>query len=496
MADVKIVKTEIHDTDMMEKLLNDNSISQELKARLLEYKKFIKHHTNEVEVVYHDAKGLDATELGRSYVHYNKGLQSFPKIVRNPLIQKYYFDIDMENAHYNLMVKMGKDWRVPTENIEYYCNNRDACLKMISDDRNEAKTQFLKVAYGGNIDLDVRVIGKVDESDEKTEVVEIPKAVDVVDENKKRGFELMERIKIEVDTMMDVCYGKYENLHKYLKKNTNRKASLFSIVLQTEERKCLIAIDEFLRNNGRRADILMFDGLNVRKCPDEQKFPEDLLRKAEIHVFNTTGHKIKLAEKPIEHNFVETIENVKLTNDINATRKLVSLLGNNVTKYGKTVYYFDVDTGMWSPDETVCRSWIMKFESQLVFKHGKNKITDYGGNQRNISLMMKGISTVVKSSNFLKDRENSSIGKLLFADGIYNFDTNTFTKGFDLNIVFYKRISRNFPTERNELLIAQINHILFVDAFDVDGHREAGEYLKRALCNALYGNFLGKNFTL
>jgi hypothetical protein len=138
--DLHIVKYELYDPDVMEQLLRDvdNFSKQDLK-RLKLYKKS-RLHGNSIEVVYHYGKGCEENQLGRLYVKNNIGLQSFPFDIRNPLLEKNYWDIDGENMHY-------------VNNIKYYCSNRDQCLQQLSSDRKIAKTAFLKVAYGGNIKL-------------------------------------------------------------------------------------------------------------------------------------------------------------------------------------------------------------------------------------------------------------------------------------------------------------------------------------------------------
>jgi phage/plasmid-associated DNA primase len=162
------------------------------------------------------------------------------------------------------------------------------------------------------------------------------------------------------------------------------------------------------------------------------------------------------------------------------------------------IHFFDEKTGMWCKEiehniDPIFEQWVKKFRKQLVFKV-KNKILDYGGNRRNINLMKTFLGSETESSTFMKDRKHSSIGKLLFANGYYDFNTNTFTKGFNKNIVFFKCIRRNFPETRNEALIKTVHDLLFVNAFDVKGYKEAGEYLKKALCCSLYGNYRDKKF--
>ena len=112
---------------------------------------------------------------------------------------------------------------------------------------------------------------------------------------------ILKKIEKEVGTMMDTCYSKFEQYHNLVTKKDNKKASLFALILQTEERNCLLALDEFLKKNGRSADVLIHDGLEVRKLENETIFPEVLLRGGEKAIFDKTGHTVKLAEKEIAH---------------------------------------------------------------------------------------------------------------------------------------------------------------------------------------------------
>ena len=95
----------------------------------------------------------DDNQLGRLFPNDGLGLQSFRFDIRNPLTKKYYWDIDMENAHYCIAERWCDKFDIPCSNLSHYINNRDECLKLISDSRKKAKTEFLKILYGGDIKL-------------------------------------------------------------------------------------------------------------------------------------------------------------------------------------------------------------------------------------------------------------------------------------------------------------------------------------------------------
>jgi phage/plasmid-associated DNA primase len=95
--------------------------------------------------------------------------------------------------------------------------------------------------------------------------------------------------------------------------------------------------------------------------------------------------------------------------------------------------------------------------------------------------------------DFFGKNADTSRGKLLFSDGIYDFDTNTFTEGFNPSIVFKHRIDRPYPKVRNDEMIATVLKVLFKDTFLVD-EMEASHYLRKAIARALYGDYQNKAF--
>lgn len=478
MSDLHIVKFELFDVDVMEKLLRDtDSFSKADLNRLRTYKKH-RLHGNSVQVVYFYGKGLETFQLGRLYAKNNIGLQSFPRDIRNPLLEKYYWDIDIENCHYCLMIKLGNEWNIKTEFIKYYCDNRAKCLLEVSDDRRIAKTLFLKVAFGGNVKL-------YNESYED------------VKEPAEDKLKILKQIEKEVEILMELCYLKHPQYHKLVAKKDNKKASLFALILQTEERKCLLALDEYLKSQGRQADILIHDGLEVRKVENEIKFPEELLRNSEKYILSKTGHVVKLAQKNLECSIKEVKDCI--IDDVYATETFISLLGNKIKKDGDSIYFFNESNGLYECGEDAFFNAIVTVKDKLIFTEiidGKSKTINYGGVVRNMMNIKKLLPSQVIDDNFITNNLDTSTGKLLFSNGIYDFKTDTFTEGFDPKIVFFKRINRPFIKERNEEVIKTINKILFIDAFDENNGKLAGEYLKKALCMAIYGDYRRKKFYL
>ena len=61
----------------------------------------------------------------------------------------------MENAHYNLMLTLGKEWNIKTDHIKYYCDNRDL--------REELYHEYVtRASEIGSPDLDnTQIISKI-----------------------------------------------------------------------------------------------------------------------------------------------------------------------------------------------------------------------------------------------------------------------------------------------------------------------------------------------
>jgi hypothetical protein len=295
-----------------------------------------------------------------------------------------------------------------------------------------------------------------------------------------------------------MCYGKYPEYHNSIKKRDNPKVSLFALILQTEELKCLLTLDEYLYSQGRQTDVLIHDGLEVIKKENELNLPEELLRGGEKAIKDKTGYSVKLVQKEYENKYRKNeLKEKIIIDDVYATRKFISLMKDNISRDNGEVYYFNDDNGMWEKGETAFKTAIIKVKDQMIFtdySESKPKTINYGGKLANMKLIENLVLSQLSEDNFISKNIDSSMGKLLFADGYYDFYENKFNEGFNNKIVFLKRINRLFPTERNEKLINEVNRILFIDAFDFENGLESGEYLKKVLCIGLIGDYYRKKF--
>ena len=473
-------RDEYYDPDVMDAILLDTgSFGHKDLGNLSRYKKN-RVHGNKVRVQYTFGRGCEKNQLGRLYAKGGLGIQSFPFDIRNPLLDRNYWDIDMENAHYILLAKLGDDWGVKTDAIHQYISNRGEELKKVSENRGVAKTAFLKVAYGGNIKLHNEFYndGIAPEGD----------------------MTLLKRIETEMKVIVDLCWVKYAQYQKVVKNKTNPKFSLFALILQTEERKCLMAMMEYLETQKRYMGVLIHDGGAIRKLPDEEAFPTELLVGCEAAILKATGYSHRILHKPYKHSFVMKNEDLLdpsvLVNDSFAATEFAKLCGSNIVLDTGVVWVFDNATGMWSCEESHIRRLITGYKRKLVWRQMSEngiRVFDYSGKVKAThDLIVKLPDVLPRQDGYFHARISSDVGKLLFPDGIYDFKTGEFVERFDPNIVFRHAMPRKFP-RRDMEKIAELERLIFTEAFAVQDHANT---LRHSLMRAAIGDYKRRALTV
>jgi len=447
-TDLAIVKIEEYDPNVMDAIQCDKRFSAKDLRNISLYKKGRSHGSN-VQVIYTFGKGLEGVQLGRLYP--KLGLQNFPHDIRNPLLDLNYFDCDITNAHYTLLLKLTNDWGLKNTALRQYVENRDTELTKVSSNRRVAKNAFLKVAYGGNIRL---------YNEHYNDLT-----------NPEGDITLLTEIEVEIEKIVDYVWNTNEKYQKLVKKKVHPKFSLFSYILQTEERKCLLEADAYCKSQGRTVGIYIHDGFGLRKLPNETYCPADLLIGMSQHIEKVLGYKLTFVGKHFEHNFnipeTKTLPIGTIVDDVFAAQKFAEWMGDTLRKEND-LYIFDEKTGIWSRDENILNQRITDAGSILHFRtmneQGLITICNYSGSVKLRENMKKVLKTVVAQTEFLEKGRSKSFAKLLFQDGVYDFQNDTFNKGFNKDIVFDFAIS--YPhCESNDVDEYFVMKHLFIEPF-------------------------------
>lgn len=215
-------------------------------------------------------------KLGYGRYYGNKGsIEMLKKDIRATLCSKYYIDIDISNCHPCLIVQLAENkYNLTMPNLKQYVHNRksiinDSCLNYNMTPES-VKTLILKILYNGIINQTVPNIFK----------------------------DIQKEMKLFTSTLVNS--NTHRELFEYCKTNKdNVYGSFAAFVVQTEERKCLDAIIQYLNENGYSVDVLAYDGCMIRHSDID-------LTEIETFVMNATGYRITLARKEmVPINFEE-----------------------------------------------------------------------------------------------------------------------------------------------------------------------------------------------
>lgn len=275
--DMSVVKNEVFDLNVLMWLITEahreGKVSDDEKDRLRKYYKKARNG-NQVETYYVLGKKCKSEFIGRWCIKQGLGLQGFRREIRNALSRKFYWDIDMENAQPTILLQICQRNGWACEKLKFYCDNRKEILQQLVEhlktDRDDAKQRITALLFGNMTISDLTTFIK---------------------------DELFPELRLHMKNVM-VAYPK-ETAYVKRTKEPNVAGKVLSAVLQTEERKCLMALDRSLTKLGRRLDVLIHDGGLVRKLENEEAFDEAILRQAEADIKAIAGYDVKLAVKPM-----------------------------------------------------------------------------------------------------------------------------------------------------------------------------------------------------
>jgi hypothetical protein len=363
------VKTELFDVDVLQKLVIKDGITAKDKADLQRYRRR-RINGNQVMIQYDYGKDWKKVKLGRLYPSPAVGLTIFPKDIRAALAQKYYWDIDIENAQPTMLLTTATKYKVECPALLQYCENRETILQEIQVNhtlnRDEAKTLCISVLFGGYRDqhpILPTIYSELKDLSQKI-ALEFPKVIKIAKDNDA----------------------------------VNPYATCLSVYIQNEERLVLQAIDEFFTQKERHLDVLIFDGGLLRKLDTETTPPLTLLQDAEAFVLEKTGYSIHLTNKPMTHTFdFGTKELIYPTttviDDLFACKKFVELNPETFVRDGNETFMVNPATGLWGlVTFTDVKKILSGCFSDMNFKQeSANGIRsfNYGGNLKNIKAMVE-----------------------------------------------------------------------------------------------------------
>ena len=363
-------KTEMFDVNMA-KYITAQSIDSEDKKKI---QKMLKNKERGCYLNIHYILGKASKQnaygkkfLGRIMPMGNYGLQTLSGDIRRALSKPFYWDLDIVNAQGEILNQMAQMNGWSNTYLTELCINRDAIFEDIMKEsninRSQVKVIFLSLFFGG-----------------------------ACYENYSSWIK--EKFYPEIEAMMINLSNMYPTLKTDCekKKKQNALGSCCAIILQTEERKCLVCLDRFLSINGRSMDTFIHDGGLVLKLKDETEFPPLLIKQAEQYLLDNTGYTLKLLTKSMESTF-------KLPINITDDKTYIGVKG----EFEKRVFLCIGES---------CFYWIYERDVKIFSK--SDLITSYQG-----SKYSEIIDGVVKEFSFIKKwLDDDSKRKFVYVDTV------------------------------------------------------------------------------
>jgi len=207
-----------------------------------------------------------AGKLGWGRLYGTKGsLETLEKECRGTLCDEYYYDLDIVNCHFVLLSQFAKDKHAKDlPEVDRYIGDRESFFNEAGGSRDDAKQEIIRILYGGLT---------------------------------KNEFLLPLSAETKKFSKFLSTLPEYSELFAACKCKDNVYGSFLSFVLQTEERKCMLAMKECLEKLGWSVDVLAYDGVMVRK--NEKLDLNTAMKRVEVSIKEVVGYEVSIINKPM-----------------------------------------------------------------------------------------------------------------------------------------------------------------------------------------------------
>ena len=399
--------------------------------------------------------------IGRFFAKGSLSLQSLPRQIRHTIAKEFYYDIDIVNCHPIILYQYCNKNNIKTPKLKEYIDDRDKILNEIIEKnqitKEEAKKLILKITNGGEHNQSKCLFIR----DYYDEIKEIQELICKIPENEK--------------------YVKIGKKNSDKKNGYNKNGSSVNVLLTDIENNILNCMIDYLKNKNiiNKNVVLVFDGLMILK--DDIKQPlEDIIKELQEYIKNKIDYDMKIILKEMNEDIIIKEEDIierEITNN-----EIIAMSDNEASdilleklkeKYKLCICdnkkYMKINN-IWTNDEQTIENTLMKICAELNIKQYKhcfdtkaieptleidgntyylNKFVTYSANYINAKNIIKLLYCKIEIDNDLNNKiYNSTLKKLCFNNGYYDFNQMKFINNFD-NIETNIKINMDYP-KRND----------------------------------------------
>ena len=399
--------------------------------------------------------------IGRFFAKGSLSLQSLPRQIRHTIAKEFYYDIDIVNCHPIILYQYCKKNNIKTPKLKEYIDDRDKILNEIIENnqitKEEAKKLILKITNGGEHNKSKCLFIR----DYYDEIKEIHELICKIPENEK--------------------YVKIGKKNSDKKNGYNKNGSSVNVLLTDIENNILNCMIDYLKNKNiiNKNVVLVFDGLMILK--DDIKQPlEDIIKELQEYIKNKIDYDMKIILKEMNEDIIideEDIPEREITNN-----EIIAMSDNEASdilleklkeKYKLCICdnkkYMKINN-IWINDDKTIEETLINICLELNIKQYKhcfdtktieptleidgntyylNKFITYSANYINAKNIVKALNGKIETDNDLNNKiYNSTLKKLCFNNGYYDFNQMKFINNFD-NIETNIKINMDYP-KRND----------------------------------------------
>eukprot|EP01048_Picozoa_sp_COSAG05_P017854 COSAG05_NODE_2511_length_2962_cov_2.243451_1_plen_823_part_00 len=412
---------------------------------------------NSIDVTYNDCGigRLESEQISEKHTTTVRQINMWND-AKHACLHGVYHDVDVKCAHPTFLWQILKQENLKYEQCKHYADNSQhilsALTKSTGKDKTTCKALLYKMLYGGRTKTWLKEHGV---SKDKIPIEFTQMQAEVVDSAKQ----LLERYPMYTQKAVELKGSDYYNI----------QGTALSLLAQTSEKNVLCAMyDHFNSNPNLEIGALIHDGLHLKTTDVDTKagtISEDILRNAEQYVKQTTGFDIRLEIKPFTLPVrIQNCFDMPVDNHARAGQWLLKQIGNDlVSDQSRTFYKHD---HCWvEKEKDVKRLLLNRVMTYDVLD------TRYRQISKNMDQAAKICQYVLNHTpeqpGFVEELWQSSIGKLCFKNGWFDFESQTLKDYNDKDTphTLFK-INRDFrePTpEAKQLLQTKVFEPIFVD---------------------------------
>jgi hypothetical protein len=400
--------TEKYNLTNSKKLLLSDIIDDEYKGSLQKYLKNGKNGKVEVEYT--------QNEIGRLNIKV-KGLKEGETCInqaimwrecKSALCSKYYYDLDMINAHPTFLEHILKEKGLDCTILSVFNQNRDKFFNKMAKkglDRDSCKTLIIKMFYNGGIPSFCK--------DNNIEPECIPDTI----------YDLEKELKTNTKALLndnELLPYRMKAIENKGADHYNLDGTAMSYYLQTIECRCLMALYGILKKEKFRVGALIHDGLHVEK--DEKLKNQATINKLEYQLKTETGIDIGLKIKDFTE-IPELNEMITIKTDKEGADYISDKLKHDYIISQERIF-MRVDNVWTENDKIIKRNLIKVVGNMNIFmeKQGINDIIliPYSTMRKGCMDMLAYVEPT-EDPDFIDKLWTSNLYKLCFKNGYYDF---------------------------------------------------------------------------